>query len=93
MGSFPYLAVDSRVTVRTGALVGPVAVEAGAPVEARFGVTLVDVMLAVAAGETRQTQAGEGIDAVHTGATVEAGTADTKANNENVKTLIDDPLM
>lgn len=67
------LTVDSFVAMRTGALVCAVTVQAGPPVEARLGVTLVDVILAVAAGEPRQTQAGERIDAVHTGAPVKAG--------------------
>lgn len=49
----PYLTVDSCVAVRTGALVCPVAVKTRAPIEARFGVTLVDIILAVASSESR----------------------------------------
>ena len=64
--------------MRTGALVGPIAVQAGTAVDAGLGVALVDVVLAMAAGETGQTQAGEGIDAVHTGAAVEARAAETQ---------------
>lgn len=37
------------------------------------GVTLIDVMLAVAAREARWAQACERVDAIHTGATIEAG--------------------
>ena len=68
-----YLAVDPGVSVLTGTLERPVAVLAGASVDAGFGVALVDVVLAVAPGEAGQTQAGEGVDAVCTGAAVEAG--------------------
>lgn len=73
----PYLAIDSRVAMRTGALVSPVTVEAGAPIEARPRVAFVDVILAVAAGEAGKTQARECIDAIHTGAAVEAGAEET----------------
>lgn len=38
-----------------GALVGAVAVVAGAAIQTGFGVTLVDIMLAVAPGEARRT--------------------------------------
>lgn len=58
-----------------GALVSAVAVVAGAAVQAGSGVALVDVVLAVAPREARRTQTREGVDAVHTGATVEAGAA------------------
>ena len=71
----------------TGALVGSVAVQAGPPVDAGLGVALVDVMLAVDAGETRETQAGEGIDPVHAGATIEAGTRETQEARGGVNTL------
>lgn len=36
-------------------------------------VTLIDVVLAVAAREARWTQAGERVDAIHAGTTIEAG--------------------
>lgn len=68
-----YLTVNSGVAERTRALICSVTVETCAAIEAGLGVTLVDVILAVAASESRQTEAGEGVDAVHTGATVEAG--------------------
>lgn len=58
--------------MRAGALVCPVTVHTTASIEARFGVTLIDIILTVAAGKSRQTQAGEGIDSIHTGATIEA---------------------
>lgn len=45
------LTVESGVSVRAGALVGAVAVLAGATVHTRLGVTLVDVMLTVVPGE------------------------------------------
>ena len=69
----PHLAVEARVALRAGARVGAVAVVAGAAVQAGPRVTLVDVMLAVAAREARWTQAGEGVDAIHAGTAVEAG--------------------
>lgn len=59
----------------TGALVGAIAVLAGAPVQTGSGVTLVDVVLTVVPGEARRTYACEGVDAVHTRATIEAGAA------------------
>lgn len=68
-----YLTVNSSVAERTRALICSVTVKTCAAIEAGLGVTLVDVILAVAASESRQTEAGEGVDAVHTGATVEAG--------------------
>lgn len=49
----PYLTIDSCVAVRTGALVRPITVQTRASIEARFGVTLVDIILAVAASESR----------------------------------------
>lgn len=61
--------------MRTAAFVGAVAVLAGAAVHAGFGVALVDVVLAVVPGEARRAQAGEGVDAVHTGAAVKARAA------------------
>lgn len=67
-----YLTVNSSVAKRTGALICSVTVKTCATIEAGLGVTLVDVILAVAASESRQTETGEGVDAVHTGATVEA---------------------
>ena len=48
----PYLTVDSRVPVGTGALICPITVKTGATVEARLGVALIYVILAVAAGES-----------------------------------------
>lgn len=69
----PHLAAEARVALRAGALVGAVAVVAGAAVQTGPRVTLVDVVLAVAAREAGWTQAGEGVDAVHAGTAVEAG--------------------
>ena len=74
----PYLAVDPNVSLRAGAHVGAVAVQACAPILAGLGVALVDVMLAVDAGEARETQAGEGIDPIRAGAAIEAGTRETQ---------------
>lgn len=73
--------------MRAGTLVGAVAVQTGATVEAGLGVTLVDVVLAVAAGEAWQTQAGEGIDAIHAGATIEARAREKTHNNGRVLRL------
>lgn len=67
-----YLTVNSSVAKRTGALICSITVKTCATIEAGLGVTLVDVILAVAASESRQTETGEGIDAIHTGATIEA---------------------
>ena len=72
-GARPHLAVEARVALWAAALVGTVAVLAGAAVQAGPRVTLVVIVLAVAAGEAGWTQAGEGVDAVHAGTTVEAG--------------------
>lgn len=80
MSPLPYLAVEPGVPVGAGALVRPVAVLAGAPVQTGLGVALVYVVLAVAAREARRTQAGEGVNAVHTGATVEAGAGNANKN-------------
>lgn len=58
--------------MRARALVSPVTVQASPTVETRLGVTLVDVILAVAAGEAGQAEASEDVDSVHAGAAVEA---------------------
>lgn len=85
-----YLTVNSSVAKRTGALVCPVTVKTRAAVEAGLGVTLVDVVLAVAAGEARQAETGEGVDAIHTGAAVEAGAEiDKKLNVTCVLNTLD----
>lgn len=73
-----YLTVNPSVAKGTGALICPITVKTRAAVEAGPGVTLVDVVLAVAAGEPRQTETGEGVDAVHTGAAVEAGAEESQ---------------
>lgn len=75
--SLPYLAVEPGVPLGTGALVGAVAVLTRAPVQAGLGVTLIDVVLTVAAREAGQAHTGEGVDAIHTCPTVEAGAGDT----------------
>lgn len=77
-----YLAAQSGVPVWTGALVGAVAVLAGSSVQTRFGVALVDVVLAVTAGEARRTQTCEGVDAVHTGAAVKTRAGEEKRKVE-----------
>lgn len=58
------------VSLRAGALVGAIAVLAGASIHARSGVALVDVMLAVVASEAFRAQASEAVDAIHTCATI-----------------------
>lgn len=78
-GPLAHLAVEARVALRAGALVGAVAVLAGATVQAGPGVALVDVVLAVAACEAGWTQAGEGVDAIHAGAAIEAGAGGGRA--------------
>ena len=77
-----HLAVEARVALWAGALVGPVAVLAGAAVQAGPRITLVDVVLAVAAREARRTETGEGADAVHAGAAVETGAGGEQAAGE-----------
>lgn len=67
--------------MRTGALVCPVTVQTGASIEARSGVALIDVILTVAAGESGQTQAGEGIYSIHAGAAIEAGAKEMQRNS------------
>lgn len=49
------LTVEAGVSMWAGALVGAIAVLAGAAIQTGFGVTLVDVMLAVAPSEARRT--------------------------------------
>lgn len=68
-----YLAIESGVALRAGALVSPVAVLARPPIQAGPGVTLVDVVLTINAGEARRADTGEGVDAIHTGGPIEAG--------------------
>lgn len=79
----PYLTIDSCVAMSTGALVRPITVKTCASVEAWLGVTLIDIVLAVAASESRQTQAGEWINSIHTGATVEARAEETQDNKKS----------
>lgn len=67
------LAVEPGVPLGTGALVRPVAVLTRAPVQAWLGVTLIDVVLTVAAREAGQAHTGEGVDAIHARPTIEAG--------------------
>lgn len=69
------LTVGPGVSMQAGALVSAVAVVACAAVLAGFGITLVDVMLAIVARESRRAQTREGVDAIHAGAAVEAGAA------------------
>lgn len=64
------------------AFVRPVTVQASPSVEARLGVTLIDVILAVAASEARQAEASEHVDSIHTGAAIEA-----RAEEENGKRI------
>lgn len=66
--------------MRAGALVGAVAVLAGAAIQTRLGVALVDVVLTVAPGEARRAQAGEGVDAIHAGASIKAGATKKEEN-------------
>lgn len=70
----PYLTIDSSVTMRTGALVCPITIKTSASIEAWLRVTLIDIILTVAASETSQTQAGEGVNSIHTGSAIEART-------------------
>lgn len=80
MSPSSHLTVESSVSGWAGALVRAIAVLAGAAIQAGFGVALIDVVLAVAPGETRRAQTREGVDAVHTGAAVEAGAAEKNKN-------------
>lgn len=65
--------------MRTHALVGAVAVLAGAAVHAGSGVALVDVVLTVAASEAGRAQACERVDAIHARAAIETGAASKNA--------------
>lgn len=76
-----YLAVEPSVSLGTGALVRPIAVLTRAPVQAGLGVTLVDVVLTVAAREAGWTEAGEGVDAIHAGPPIEAGAGSTNTTS------------
>lgn len=67
-----YLAVEPTVPVWACAFVCSVAVLAGGAVHAGFRITFVDIMLAVVTGEPGRAEAGKRVDAVHTGATIEA---------------------
>lgn len=62
--------------MQAGALVSAVAVVAGAAVLAGFGITLIDVMLAIVASKSRRAQTREGVDAIHASATIETGAAE-----------------
>lgn len=68
--------------MRARAFVRPVTVQASPSVEARLGVALIDVILAVAAGEARQAEASEHVDSIHASAAIEAG-----AEGENGKII------
>lgn len=81
------LTVGPGVSMYAGALVSAVAVMARATVLAGFGITLVNVMLAIVARESWRAQAREGVDAIHASAAVEAGTAEkmvTKIKNREL---------
>lgn len=58
------------VSLRAGALVRAIAVLTGASVHTGSGVALVDVMLAVVAGEARRAQTGEAVNAIHARASI-----------------------
>lgn len=79
-----YLAVEAGVALGTGTLVGAIAILAGATMQAGTRVTLVDVVLAVAAREARWTEAGKGVDSIHASATIEAGAGGGRAAEEGV---------
>lgn len=70
--------------MRTSAFVRPITVKTSSSIETWFGVTLINIILAVAASESRQTQTGERIDSIHTRATVEAR---AKQKQEKMVTL------
>lgn len=70
------LTIGPGVSMQAGALISAVAVVARAAVLAGFGITLVDVMLAIVARESRRAQTREGVDAVHTSAAIEARAAE-----------------
>lgn len=70
--------------MRARAFVCPITVQASPSVEARLGVALIDVILAVAAGETRQAEASEHVDSIHAGAAVEARTEGDNRKTANL---------
>lgn len=58
--------------MRTGALIRPIAIKTSSSIEARLGVTLIYIKLAVASSESSETQASEWIDSIHTSTTIKA---------------------
>lgn len=68
-----HLAVEASVALWAGTLIGTIAVLAGATMQTGPRVTLIDIILAVAAREARRAQTGERVDTIDTGATIEAG--------------------
>lgn len=70
-----HLAVLASVAQGTYTPVCAQAVHTGAPVEARMGVTLIDFCQAEGSCKAQWTLAGEGIDSIHTSASIETGAA------------------
>lgn len=70
-----HLAVLASVAQGTDAPVCAQAVHTGAPVEAGVGGTLVDLCQAEGSRKAQRALAGEGIDSIHTGASIETGAA------------------
>lgn len=68
--------------MRARAFVRPVTVQASPSVEAWLGVALIDVILAVAAGEARQAEASEHVDSIYASSAIEA-----RAEEESGKSI------
>lgn len=79
----PHLTVVARVARGTGAAVTAQPIDAGATVLTRFGVTLIDVELAIGTSEARLAMANVRVDAVDTGTIVEARAINTKISGED----------
>lgn len=62
--------------MRTGTFICPIPVITSSSIETGLGVTLVDIILAVAASEPMETQTGESVDSIHTRSTIKAGAAE-----------------
>lgn len=69
-----HLAIGAGESSRAGAAVGAHVVGAGAAVLAGLALALIDLLLAVEAAEARPAATRVGVDPLHTGAIVQAGT-------------------
>lgn len=76
-----YLAAAARVAFWTGATEGLEGIMTGAPIEAGLGVTLIDFILTVGAGEARAAGTGVAIDFICARPSIEARAVNTKKHS------------